>query len=231
MRFLTTDQKNMLRGEGLKANILADFYLDSGTYRFCDDVEDLTDGGAYTWIGANALFGSTDIRAGSPLTAEQVTITLDGTRMFQAGLADPAAVLNSLFSEAFHQRRVDLSFAFAQLDSQLIQLIVPAYSGKINNARLVDDGIDSITETSAAFSKLEIVLDSWAARLKRKSFRTRSNDDQLQLDPNDKFFSFVSGAVGTEETLYWGKESPKTNVAATSSYDKSKIHPLVHFLT
>lgn len=217
MRLLTTDQLNMLKASGIRATLLATLFMDEGTYRFCDDSQDKTDG-VYTWIGANVLFTATDIRAGSPLTAEQVTITLDGTRLFNAGVSDPGYVLNALFSTDFHQRRIDLAYGFSPLDEEQLSLVVNVYAGKINNARVVDDGEDSLTTGSPAFSKLEITLDSWAARLKRKSFRTRSNDDQLQLAAGDKFFSYVAGAVGTEETLYWGKETPKSNVAASSSF-------------
>lgn len=207
MRFLTTDQKELLRLSGLRANLLATIYFDEGTMFFCDDVEDLKDGDD-TYIGANALLSATDIRAGAPLSAEGVTITIDGTRAFEAGITDPAFVFKAFLDSTFHQRRFDLAWAFSAMDQQEIGLIVPAYAGKINNARLVDDG-NELGSMEPTFSRLEITLDALASRYKRRSFRTRSNEDQLQLTNNtDKFFSYVAGIVGTEESLYWGRAAP-----------------------
>lgn len=218
MRFLTTEQKQMLRGAGLRANLLVTFYLDEGTWRFCDDVADMTDG-SETYIGANALLSATDIRAGAPLSAEGVTLQVDGTRAYNAGITDPAFVFNAFLNTKFHQRRVDLEWAFSASDQQAIGLIIPAYAGKINNARLVDDGIE-LGEREPGFSRLEIVLDALAARYKRRSFRTRSHDDQLQLtNGEDMFFSYVAGITAVEETLYWGRATP-TNVP-TSQYSSA----------
>lgn len=209
MRFLTEDQKLMLRSDRLHANVLVTFFLDEGSFFFCDDVDDLTDG-ADTWIGASALVNSSEIKASSSLAAEGVTLLVDGTRMSDAGVTDPAAVLRSLFTSKFHQRRVDIDFGFRYADSETIQLIIPMYAGKINYARLVDSAGGFATEPSAE-SKLEIQLDSLAMRYKRVSYRTRSHEDHMQLTEGaDQFFSYVAGSKAIENTLYWGKAAPKS---------------------
>ena len=209
MRFLTEEQKQLLASHSLRAHLLATLWLDEGVFRMCDDVNDLTDGDL-TWIGANALFGATDIRSGAPFSAEGVTLRVDGTRAYAAGISDPAYVFNAFLETNFHQRRIDLEWAFMPHDSQNITLIVPAYAGKINHATLIDDGIE-INSAEPVFSTLEIQLDALAARYGRRSFRTRSHDDQLQLDPNDQFFSYVAGIRHVEDTLYWGKQTPLKN--------------------
>lgn len=207
MRFLTTDQKALIRAPNIKGNVLATFWFDEGPFRCCDDIMDLTDG-TDVWIGANALVSATSIRAGSPLSAEPVTLTVDGSRLYEAGVEDPAYILRAIFTTNFHQRRVDLAFAFSYIESPLVQLVIPAYAGKINYARLVDDSME-LGGSDPGNAKLEIVLDALAARYRRRAYRTRSHDDQLQLTGGaDMFYSFVAGAIGTEQTLYWGKAQP-----------------------
>lgn len=207
MRFFTEEQKELLRSESLRVNILVTMYFDGDEIvQLCDHTEDLTDG-ANTWLGANMLLEATEIRAGAPMTAESVTITVDGNRLNALGLDDPDAILNLLFTVDFHQRRVDIDFAFSAIDSQHIDLIVPGYAGKINYARLVHEGID-LNDGGQTFAKLEIVLDSLAARYRRATHRTRSNEDQEEIAPGDKFYSFVTSAVLQESTLYWGKAAP-----------------------
>jgi hypothetical protein len=183
------------------------FFLDEGTYRFCDDIVDAT-GGGNTYIGANALAGALEIRSGRDLAAEPITLVLDGNRMTQAGVADPAKVLSQILGYLHQQRRVDVAFGFSYPDQQLMNLIIPMAAMKINYARLVDQDMNMTEGSEEIIAKLEIVMDSLASRYGRASFRTRSHDDQLEIDATDMFFSFTADAANTERTLFWGKRSP-----------------------
>lgn len=208
-RALTTPQKELLRSPDLQMNVLATFYLDEGTYRFCDEVSgyDLTDG-TNTWIGANALAEATEVRSSQDLQAESVTLILDGNRMEQAGITDPAKVLSDIMGYLYQQRRVDYAFAFRYSYSKEINLIIPAYAGKINTVRLIDREIDYSVDGSRVASQLEIVLDALALRYRRASNRTRGHEDQLEIDPTDKFYSFTVNIAVNEQSIYWGKDSP-----------------------
>jgi hypothetical protein len=207
MRFLTEEQQMLLRQESLKANVLVTMWLDEGPFRICDDTEDMTDG-TDTWLGASVLLAAAEIKASSPMAAESVTLTLDGTQLLDAGITDPLEVLAAFMTVPYHQRRVDIAYAFSNIDSQDIELITPVYAGKINHARLVDDGAD-VDSGAPGHSRLEIVLDSLAGRYRRATYRTRSHDDQLDLTSGtDQFFSFTVSATQAERTLYWGKAGP-----------------------
>jgi uncharacterized membrane protein YgcG len=105
------------------------------------------------------------------------------------------------------QRRVDLAFGFSYLDTAAIQLIVPTAAMKINTVRLIDEKGDLFNADRQIEAKLEIVLDSLAARYTRVSYRTRSHADQQEIDPTDMFFSFTADAANTERVLFWGKKS------------------------
>lgn len=198
----------LLRSPNLAVNVLATFYLDSGTYYFCDDIINLYDG-THTYIGANALAEAAEIRSSQDLSAEQVTLILDGNRMAQYGIVDPARVLADLLGYLYQQRRVDYAFGFRANDQKDIQLIIPAYAGKINSARLIDNQIDfAADEGSRTSATLEIVLDALAARYSRTSSRTRSHPDQQEIDNSDMFYSFTTDTVINQRKIYWGKDAP-----------------------
>jgi len=210
MRVFTTDQLNLLQSPDLAVAALATFYLDEGTYRFCDDVIDLSDG-TNTYIGASALASTADIKSGDNLAAEPVVLTLDGNRMAQAGISDPAAVLSQMLQYLYTQRRVDIALGFRYNYNLEVNLIIPVYSGKINQVVLTDPQIDETQDTQGQVGQgttLQITLDSLAIRYNRQTYRTRSHADQQQLAPGDMFFSFVADTVANERTLYWGKATP-----------------------
>lgn len=204
-RNFTTEERELLRSDSLQARLLTTWWMDSGTYRFCDDVFNL-DYGGFTWIGANALFAATDIKATSGWAAESVTITIDGQRLFQAG-ADPASFFQNILAADLHNRRVDIELGLMPMNVQNPVLVIPLYSGKINHPRLVDPKRD-LSGASEGASRLDIVLDSLALRYQWVVGRTRSHEDQLEIDPTDHFFSFVSDNLRAEQNLYWGKKAP-----------------------
>lgn len=210
-RSFTTEQKALLRSPDLQMNMLITFYLDEGTYRFCDEASgfDLTNG-VDTWIGANALAEASEIRSSSDLQAEGVTLTLDGNRMAQYGVDDPARVLRDILGYLYQQRRVDYALGFRYSYSNELNLIIPAYAGKINSARLVDKEIGGPEEEggSTTSSSLEITLDSLAMRYRRASNRTRSHEDQLEIDPTDMFYSYTVNIAVNERSVFWGRDAP-----------------------
>lgn len=209
-RSFTAPQKALLRSADLAVNVLVTFYLDEGTYRFCDENAsyDLTDG-VNTYIGANAFMGEIEIRGSQPLAAEQVRFIVDGNRMAQAGVSDPAAVLAEILEYLHQQRRVDFAFGFRYSYNQTINLVIPAYAGKINSIQLIDGSMDIESgEGTRVVSRLEIVLDSLAVRYRRASHRTRSHNDQLEVDATDQFYSFTQDVALNERTVYWGKAAP-----------------------
>lgn len=205
MRSLTSQQKTMLRGE-MTARLLVTFYLDSGTYSFCDDTVNVTDG-VTTYIGASALTSSIEITSGDELAAEPVTLICDGNRMTQFGIQDPARVLRDMMTELAQQRRVDWYLGLSYIDSEQVNLKIPIYAGKINSYRLIDDqvSLDSKEEVGA---QLEIVIDALAARYGRATNRTRSHEDQQEISPGDMFYSFTVDAMENEKMLYWGQKNP-----------------------
>lgn len=211
-RAFTSEQKALLRSADCQVNALATFYLDEGTYRFCDDMAgfDLTDG-EDVYIGASALIESVEIRGSQSLVAEGVTITVDGNRMTQYGVTDPAAILRQMLDYLYQQRRVDWAFGFRYSYSQTLNLIIPAFAGKINTSRLIDKEIDFGAEGSRTSSQLIIELDSLAARYNRASNRLRAHEDQLEIDPTDNFYSYTVDVALNERTIYWGKSAPFAN--------------------
>lgn len=216
-RSFTSDQLALLEGGQLKARLLVTIILDSGTYYFCDDVYDLSDG-TITYIGASALISATDITSGNALSSEGCTLVIDGTRLTQTGFTDPAGLFRSILGEKYQGRRVNLALGLAPIDSQNITLIVPLYAGMVNNIKIVEDAIDFLNGSSSGTDpasvqpsqpQMIITLDSIARRYQRATFRTRSHNDHLQLwGGTDLFYSFVDSVVQNEKILYWGGRPP-----------------------
>jgi hypothetical protein len=209
-RTLTTPQRDLLRSADLQMNALLTFYLDEGTYRFCDESTgfDLTDG-TNTWIGASVLGDAAEVRSSQDLQAEQTTLVLDGMRMTQYGVDDPAKVMRDILTYLYQQRRVDYHLGFRYSYSSTLNLIIPVFAGKINSARLVDKEIGGPEEGGGTtYSQLEIVLDSLAMRYSRATHRTRSHEDQLDIDPTDRFYSFTVNIAVNEKSIFWGKAAP-----------------------
>lgn len=208
---LTSDQRALLESANVKARMLTTWYMDEGTYRFCDDISDLTIDGT-TWIGANALASCSDIRsANSGMSAEPVTLIFDGTRMFAGGFEDPAAFFNAILEVELSNRRVDIELALGHAEAEAYILKLPLFSGKINNVKLVDknyEGLDNPESAEQPQPNLEVVLDSLAARYSWSTMRLRTHEDQLEIDPTDKFFEFVHVNIRNEPVLYWGKKAP-----------------------
>lgn len=207
-RTFTEAQKELLRSSALQARLMTTWWLDDATYRFSDDVYDFTYGGN-TWIGANALASATDIKANqSGWAAESVTLTVDGTRLYQAGFTDPAGLFRTIIDLPLTNRRVDIELGLMAIGEVNPTLVIPLYAGKINYPRIVDPPKNFERPGEATHSKMEFVLDSLAMRYQWVVGRTRSHEDQLEIDPTDQFFSFVHDNIRNEQTLYWGKKDP-----------------------
>lgn len=204
---LTTEQRALLRRPDLRFRLLTTWYMDDGTHRLCEDVEDITIDGV-TWLGASALASVTEIKSGSGGTAaEPIKFIIDGTRMFQAGFEDPAEFFRTILSVPLSNRLVDLELAIAGSDSETYTLKLPLFSGKINYAKMVDPAI-KLGSGEQPQPNLEILLDSLAMRYSWVTGRVRNHQDQLEIDPTDNFFSFTHGNLRNEQLLYWGKKAP-----------------------
>lgn len=218
-RILTSPQIALLRSPSVAARGLITFHMDDGDHSYCDDINDVTDG-TTTWIGASALAACSDIKSGSGFSAEQVTITIDGTRIQQSGFGDPGVLFRLILGLKLHNRRVDISYGLGYPDSSTILLVLPAYAGKINNAKVVAPNLNFANLPGGTDpppqQNLQIILDSLAVRYTWISGRTRSNADQQEISPGDTFFQYVGNAVLNESTLYWGKKNPA--IAASNTF-------------
>jgi len=223
-RAFSPDQMALLKSPDLAVNALVTFYLDEvnpdqpdGAWRFCDLDRGLYDG-VHNYVGASALTDSIEVKSSQDLAAEPVTLVIDGNRMAQYGIDDPARVLRDILGYLFQQRRVDLALGFRYNYSYDVNLTVPIYAGKINYCSLQDMAVplednntgdlDPSSGSPQLITQLQITLDSLAKRYSRATNRVRSHQDQLELDPTDMFFSYVADAIANDKNLYWGGVSP-----------------------
>ncbi|MGL5078680.1 MAG: hypothetical protein ACRDBG_23015, partial [Waterburya sp.] len=172
-----------------------------------------------TYIGASALFNSVSIRSGGAFAAEPVTLLLDGNKLNQGGLPSSLEFFNSILASNTTQKRINLKLAIRDYNTEAVNVVWNLYAGKINYIRQVDEGA-SVTGDTPANSYLECVLDSLAMRYDRATMRTRSHEDQLEIDSTDMFFSFVQSANATERSVYWGRAAAdgSTGYSTRSGY-------------
>lgn len=211
-RSFTQEQLDLLYSSEVKLRLLATFILDEGTYRFCDDPEDITAFG-FTYIGASALAQASDIRSSAPYAAESVTITCDGTRLSEMGMSDPAVLFQMIITYLLSNRQVNLAWGLAYPESTDCIIVIPLYGGKINNVKITDPQLNfgDLTAGGAKAtpqSKLVITLDSLAGRYQYNSDRLRAQQDQQEILPGDNFFAYVGSTVANQHNLYWGMKTP-----------------------
>lgn len=208
--------------------LLATFFLDSGTFRFCDDVVTMSDG-TNNYIGASALAGATDIKSSAPYAAESVTITVDGTRISQT-VSDPAALFQTILQDLLSNRRVDLAWGLSWPDAVNFSIVIPLFAGKINNAKVTDSAVQLTDVFSggqgspkASNSQLIITLDSLAMRYQYGTNRVRSHQDQQELHTGDNFFKFVGNTIANSHNLYWGRAAPNGSLSGVGGTGGSVI--------
>jgi hypothetical protein len=147
------------------------------------------------------------------MAAESVTISVDGSRVRASGFADPADLFRDILELGLANRRVDFSLGLKGPTDQDIVLVMPMFSGKINSPKLLypQHAVGAVQSPGQHNdATLEFILDSLAIRYQWTSGRTRSNEDQLEVDPTDKFYAYVGDNLTRESTLYWGKTGPMT---------------------
>lgn len=202
----TTAQRALLRSPNLRARLLTTWHMDDGDYYFCDNAEDITYEGT-TWIGASALASVSEIKSGANGSSEPIKVIIDGTRLYQAGFTDPAAFFRDILELPLSNRLVDFELILGYHDSEEWGLKLPLFAGKINHPKLIEPAI-SLEAKEPGQPKLEIMIDSISIKYGWVSSRVRSHQDQLEIDPTDKFFSFTHNNLRNEQKLYWGKKAP-----------------------
>jgi hypothetical protein len=130
--------------------------------------------------------------------------------MTQAGITDPARVFADMLAYMNRQRRVDFALGLGLPASEEVNIVIPIAAMKINYVQLVDAKTEFTDpgNQEPTSARLNIVLDSLAARYTQASFRIRSHPDQLEIDATDLFFQLTTNASRQATTLYWGKATP-----------------------
>jgi hypothetical protein len=201
---LTFDQRRALRRGAIKMRTLVDLYLDSGRYSFWDGAGHAELNGVY-YLAAGAVGSVSGITLGTGLGAEGIEIRLDGTRLIAESYStdDPAALLATFFSENYHLRRVEISYAFFDAETDALILVQRRFAGLIDQARLEEQlGDDGAREI------LVLACESVARRYGRRTGRIRAHEDQSEIwgAGVDDFFKFCAPSVTGERSLKWGKK-------------------------
>lgn len=206
-----TAQMALLRAPNIRARLLTTWFMDDGVYRYTDHIEDLTIDGV-TWIGASAIAACSSITSPQGLSSESVTIDIDGTLLFNAGMEDPTILFNMILELPLSNRPLEIELGLGYDDADEFILRLPLLSGLINHAKLVDPQMQRSAESLEAVQpKLQIVVDSIAQRYSWVTNRLRTHQDQQGIDPTDRFFEYVHLNQVNESKLYWGRATPTSS--------------------
>lgn len=203
---LTADQRAALRSGAIAIRVLVDLYLGSGRYSFWDGVQHMTlDGQQYLAAGAFASIST--ISFGQDLGADGVEIVFDATRLLEASPEpfDPAALLATIHDEAYHQRRIDIRFAFFNAETGEQVLTLRRFGGLIDQIEIRDA---PPSDDGPGGAHMVIRCESVARRYGRREGRVRSHEDQTEIWPGDDFFKFTQATITAERRIIWGRRPP-----------------------
>lgn len=173
--------------------MLAEFTLDSGTYRFTSWPTTLTLDGV-VWIGAGSVAKVDAIGSGIGTSARGFKVTLDGSKLTKDAPGSAFDILYSFEDEAYHNRAVAIYQAI--LDTQTRELIdqvqiMPGYISRADH-RLKPGGE----------AVLEISVENMAYRFNQSDPSFRAHADQKRRSATDTFLKWVVAATTGPET--WG---------------------------
>jgi hypothetical protein len=201
--------------------VLVDLYLGSGRYSFWDGHQHASLDGQ-TYLAAGAFSTISGISFGQDLGADGVEITFDASRLLAASTEpfDPAALLATVHDEAYHQKRVDIRFAFFDAETGALVLTVRRFGGIIDQIEIRETPGGDEGPGSAA---MIIRCESVARRYGRREGRTRSHEDQTEIWPGDDFFKFTQSTVASERRLIWGRKPTAGALTLTAGTPQGTI--------
>lgn len=201
---LTDEQRALLRGPSLAICTLVDFYFGSGRYSFWDGVQHMDfDGQRYLAAGAYASVSS--ISFGQDLGADGVEIVFDATRLLGASIEtfDPASMLATIHDEAYHQKRIEIRFAFLSAETGAVAMTLKRFAGVVDQIEIRE--VPPQGEEPGA-AQMVIRAESVARRYGRREGRTRSHEDQTAIWGTDDFFKFTTSTISQERNIMWGRK-------------------------
>ncbi|MGL5116504.1 MAG: hypothetical protein ACRC7C_14390 [Beijerinckiaceae bacterium] len=201
---LTGAQRALLRGPAIAIRVLVDLYLGSGRYSFWDGAEHMTLSGQM-YLAAGAFSSVSSISFGQDLGADGIEIVFDATRLLEGSPEpfDPAALLATIHDETYHQKRVDIRFAFFDPETGEQALTVRRFGGVIDQIEIRDAPPG---EDGPGGALMVIRCESIARRYGRREGRTRSHEDQTEIWGADDFFKFTSSTIASERNIVWGRK-------------------------
>lgn len=212
---LSVEQRAMLRGGAVAIRTLIDFHLDSGRYSLWDgDVSMAFDGTTYAPSSDVVDIGA--ISLGSDLGAEGMEVRVNGTKLREASPdpLDPAALFGTIEREDYQMRRVDIRFAFFDMETGTLLLVMRRYAGFIDQARQIEE----IGDEGMAQCWLVFALESIARRYSVRGARTRTHDDQQDIWAGDTGFKLTASSTAKRGSLYWGRMPPAAPSAGGSPF-------------
>lgn len=183
-RSLATTLASQLDAKELKPFYALEFGFDSGALYLWTGLGDLVADGE-TWVGGAGVIGISTSSETVDLSANNVTITLNGL---------DSAVLAIALAEPYRGRPFTLYLGALDSENQSVGTMYQLFSGRMDTMSVEDNG---------STANISLVIENALVDLERPRIRRLTNEEQLARFPGDQSLSGV--AKLQDRQISWGR--------------------------
>ena len=162
--------------------------LKNETFAIWDDIYTRQHDGV-DYIGGAGVFHIAPLPSSGDMTIQGVDVTFSGLDQ---------RVITGMEKAEYHQRPIFIRLVFLHPETSQLVAVHNWFDGIIDTA--------TRTDQAGGTSVLTFHCESMSRELDRSGRRVRSDADQREIDPTDKFFQHTGAAI--ETPFYWGRSGP-----------------------
>lgn len=184
MRALSSALASELDASKLKPFYALEFDFDSGAARLWTGLGELIADGE-TWTGGAGVIGISTSSETVDLSANNVTITLNGL---------DSSILTIALAEPYRNRPFTLYLGCLDEDNQSVGSMYQLFSGRMDTMSVEDSG---------STANISLIVENALVDLERPRIRRLTNEEQLARYPGDESLSGVAGLQ--DRQISWGR--------------------------
>lgn len=184
-RSLSSALASELDASSLKPFYALEFVFDSGTLRLWTGYGELVADGQ-TWVGSAGVIAISTSSETIDLSANNVTVTLNGL---------DSSILAIALDEPYRNRMFYLYLGCLDNDNQSVGTMYQLFAGRMDTMTIEDTG-----ETS----NISVIIENALIDLERPRLRRLTSEEQLARYPGDNSLSTIAGLQ--DRTISWGRK-------------------------
>lgn len=159
--------------------------------------------GGNTWLGVGAFGGVSPIEEGITVSAQELTVSLNGI---------PSDLLGDVLAVAYRNKRAKLWIGFVDEAGDFKDAPHQFFGGRISTMAIADAG---------GTCTITVSIESRLADLRRARVSRYTHEEQQQRHPGDNGLAFVARLASAP--IYWGigKNSAATSSSSSPAFPSS----------